>query len=84
MKPSFRIFWKKKSIARYEFVGNDQIYWVGHPILSNKKNNNIVIGALFIYKLVPVNEADKVTKILDSYNNYRQTKFFRRAGEELL
>ncbi|PLX69740.1 MAG: two-component sensor histidine kinase [Denitrovibrio sp.] len=66
---------EKKSIARYEFVGNDQIYWVGHPILSNK-NNNIVIGALFIYKLVPVNEADKVTKILDSYNNYRQTKFF--------
>lgn len=65
----------KKSIARYEFVGNDQIYWVGHPIFSNK-NNNIVIGALFIYKLVPVNEADKVTKILDSYNNYRQTKFF--------
>ncbi|ADD68140.1 integral membrane sensor signal transduction histidine kinase [Denitrovibrio acetiphilus DSM 12809] len=66
---------EKKSIARYEFVGNDQIYWVGHPIFSNK-SNNIVIGALFIYKLVPVNEADKVTKILDSYNNYRQTKFF--------
>lgn len=66
---------EKKSIARYEFVGNDQIYWVGHPIYSNK-NSNIVIGALFIYKLVPVNEADKVTKILDSYNNYRQTKFF--------
>jgi len=65
----------KKSIAKYEFVGNDQIYWVGHPIYSNK-SNNIVIGALFIYKLVPVNEADKVTKILDSYNNYRQTKFF--------
>lgn len=65
----------KKSIARYEFVGNDQIYWVGHPIYSNK-NSNIAIGALFIYKLVPVNEADKVTKILDSYNNYRQTKFF--------
>jgi len=66
---------EKKSIARYEFVGNDQLYWVGHPIYSNK-NNNIVIGALFIYKLVPVNEADKVSKILDSYNNYRQTKFF--------
>lgn len=65
----------KKSIARYEFVGNDQIYWVGHPIYSNK-NSNIVIGALFIYKLVPVNEAEKVSKILDSYNNYRQTKFF--------
>jgi two-component system nitrogen regulation sensor histidine kinase NtrY len=65
----------KKQIARYEFIGNEQIYWVGHPIYSNK-NNNIAIGALFIYKLVPVNEADKVTKILDSYNNYRQTKFF--------
>jgi len=65
----------KKSIARYEFVGSDQIYWVGHPIYSNK-SNNIIIGALFIYKLVPVNEADKVSKILDSYNNYRQTKFF--------
>ncbi|PLX65755.1 MAG: two-component sensor histidine kinase [Denitrovibrio sp.] len=65
----------KKSIARYEFMGNDQLYWVGHPIYSDK-NSNIAIGALFIYKLVPVNEADKVTKILDSYNNYRQTKFF--------
>jgi two-component system nitrogen regulation sensor histidine kinase NtrY len=65
----------KKSIARYEFVETDQFYWVGHPIYSNQ-NNNIVIGALFVYKLVPVNEAEKVTTILNSYNNYRQTKFF--------
>jgi len=65
----------KKQIARYEFIGNEQIYWVGHPVYSSK-NNNIVIGAIFVYKLVPVNEAEKVTKILDSYNNYRQTQFF--------
>ncbi|WP_022849827.1 sensor histidine kinase [Limisalsivibrio acetivorans] len=65
----------KKQVARYEFFGYDQIYWVGHPI-SSKTNENIVVGGLFLYRKVPSNEAEKVSKILDSYNNYSQVKFF--------
>ncbi len=64
-------------IARYEFEGNTQIYWVGQPVYSNKIRNK-VIGAVLIYKLVPENEAEKVAKILDSYNTYRQTKYFAK------
>ncbi|MCD8493304.1 MAG: hypothetical protein LRY51_16180 [Geovibrio sp.] len=65
----------KQRVARYEFFGYEQIYWVGHPVVS-KNNENLVLGAVFIYRKVPANEAEKVSKILDSYNNYSQTQFF--------
>lgn len=65
----------KELIARYEFEGDKQIYWVGQPVYSSK-NPEKVIGAVLIYKLVPENEAEKVANILDSYNTYRQTKYF--------
>jgi len=65
----------KQRVARYEFFGYEQIYWVGHPVVS-KSNENLVLGAVFIYRKVPANEAEQVSKILDSYNNYSQTQFF--------
>lgn len=67
----------KELIARYEFDGKDQIYWVGEPVYSSR-NQRSVIGAIIIYKHVPENEAEKVANILDSYNTYRQTKFFAK------
>lgn len=66
---------KGKQIAKYSFFENSQIYWVGQPIAS-RVNENIVVGAIFIYKTVPVTQADQVSKILDSYRNYSQIKFF--------
>ena len=66
---------KGKQIAKYSFFENSQIYWVGQPIAS-RVNENIVAGAIFIYKTVPVAQADQVSKILDSYRNYSQIKFF--------
>jgi two-component system nitrogen regulation sensor histidine kinase NtrY len=71
---------KAKQVARYDFIENEQIYWIGQPIYS-KVNDKIVIGALFIYKAVPANQAAEVTKILDSYNNYSQIKFFSQPVE---
>jgi two-component system nitrogen regulation sensor histidine kinase NtrY len=65
----------KRRVARYEFLGYEQIYWVGHPVVS-KSNENIVLGAVFIYRKVPANEAEQVARILDSYNNYSQTQYF--------
>lgn len=65
----------KQRVARYEFFGYEQIYWVGHPIYS-RGNTNKVVGAVFIYRKVPANEAEQVSKILDSYNNYSQTQYF--------
>jgi len=66
---------QKKQIARYESFGFDQVYWVGVPI-SSKRNDKLVVGALFIYNKVPMNEAEKVSKIYDSYKNYSQIKFY--------
>lgn len=64
-----------KQVAKYSFFENSQIYWVGQPVAS-RVNENIVVGAIFIYKTVPVTQADQVSKILDSYRNYSQIKFF--------
>lgn len=66
---------EKKQVARYEFFGFDQLYWVGHPIYSDN-NDNIAVGALFLYRKVPLNEAEKVSKIYDSYKAYSQIKFY--------
>lgn len=71
---------KSKQVARYDFIDDDQIYWIGQPVYS-KVNENIIIGALFIYKIVPSNQAAEVTKILDSYNNYSQMQFFSEPVE---
>jgi two-component system nitrogen regulation sensor histidine kinase NtrY len=70
----------KKQVARYDFVDDEQIYWIGQPIYS-RVNENIVIGALFVYKIVPPNQAADVSKILDSYNNYSQMQFFAKPVE---
>lgn len=69
-----------KQVARYEFIDNDQIYWIGQPIYS-KVNKKLVIGALFVYKTVPSNQAAEVTKILNSYSNYSQIKYFSKPIE---
>jgi two-component system nitrogen regulation sensor histidine kinase NtrY len=64
-----------KQIAKYTFLENSQIYWVAQPI-SSKSNEKVILGALIVYKIVPVKEAKQVAKILDSYRNYSQIKFF--------
>ncbi|MBZ4643435.1 MAG: two-component system, NtrC family, nitrogen regulation sensor histidine kinase NtrY [Deferribacteres bacterium] len=64
-----------KQIAKYSFVGNTQIYWVGAPV-SALTSENIILGAMIVYKLVPLDQAEQVSKILDSYRNYSQIKFF--------
>jgi len=64
-----------KQVAKYEFFGENQLYWVGAPI-SAKTSEKITLGALFVYKIVPPDQASKVSKIMDSYRNYSQIKFF--------
>lgn len=64
-----------KQIAKYEFFGENQIYWVGVPVAA-KTSDKIILGALFVYKIVPPDQASKVSKIMDSYRNYSQIKFF--------
>lgn len=67
-------------VAQYKFFSNDQIYWVGQPI-SSTVNDNIILGALFVYKTVPATQAEKVSRILESYNNYSQIKFYSKPIE---
>ncbi|AEI14869.1 integral membrane sensor signal transduction histidine kinase [Flexistipes sinusarabici DSM 4947] len=67
-------------VAQYKFFSNNQVYWVGQPI-SSTVNNNIILGALFVYKTVPAQQAEKVSRILESYNNYRQIKFYSKPIE---
>jgi two-component system nitrogen regulation sensor histidine kinase NtrY len=50
----------------------EQIYISGFPIFVN--NNQV--GAIFIYKKIPYNQLYKASKILESYNNYKQLKVF--------
>ncbi|MGA1845809.1 ATP-binding protein [Deferribacter abyssi] len=64
-----------KQVAKYEFFGDNQIYWVGAPV-SAKTSKKLILGALFVYKIVPPAQAQKVSKIMDSYRNYSQIKFF--------
>ncbi|MCB4204142.1 HAMP domain-containing protein [Deferribacterales bacterium Es71-Z0220] len=64
-----------KQVAKYSFIGNTQIYWVGNPV-SALTSDNIILGAMIVYKLVPLDQAEQVSKILDSYRNYSQIKFF--------
>ncbi|KAA0259170.1 HAMP domain-containing protein [Deferribacter autotrophicus] len=64
-----------KQVAKYEFFGENQIYWVGAPV-SAKTSEKVILGALFVYKIVPPAQAEKVSKIMDSYRNYSQIKFF--------
>jgi len=64
-----------KKIAKYKIFENEQIYWIGVPI-SSSVNRNVVLGTLFVYNLAPPDQAKKVNKILESYSNYRQIKFF--------
>jgi len=67
-------------VAQYKFFSNDQVYWVGQPI-SSTVNDNIILGALFVYKTVPAKQAAKVSRILESYNNYSQIKFYSKPIE---
>lgn len=67
-------------VAQYKFFSNNQVYWVGQPI-SSTVNDNIVLGALFVYKTVPAKQAEKVSRILESYNNYSQIKFYSKPIE---
>lgn len=67
-------------VAQYKFFTDDQIYWVGQPIVSTV-NSNIILGALFVYKTVPATQAEKVARILESYENYSQIKFYSKPIE---
>lgn len=67
-------------VAQYKFFTHDQIYWVGQPIASTV-NDNIVLGSLFVYKTVPATQAEKVSRILESYKNYSQIKFYSKPIE---
>ncbi len=67
-------------VAQYKFFTNDQIYWVGQPVASSV-NSNIVLGALFVYKTVPATQAEKVSRILESYENYSQIRFYSKPIE---
>lgn len=64
-----------KQVAKYSFMEDSQFYWVAQPI-SSKSNEKVILGALIVYKIVPVNQAKQVSNILDSYRNYSQIKFF--------
>lgn len=50
----------------------EQIYISGFPLFVN----NNAVGALFIYKKIPYNQLYKASKILESYDNYKQLKVF--------
>ncbi|MGC8925669.1 MAG: ATP-binding protein [Calditerrivibrio sp.] len=58
---------KKVISSEYE-----QVYISGYPLTVN----NNVVGAIFIYKKIPYNQLYKASKILESYDNYKQLKVF--------
>lgn len=58
----------KKSIL----TDQEQVYIAGEALISN--NNKV--GAIFIYKNIPYNQLAKASRILESYNNYKQLKVF--------
>ncbi|MCX8083340.1 MAG: ATP-binding protein [Calditerrivibrio sp.] len=51
---------------------SEQVYISGSPLMVN----NNVVGALFIYKRIPNNQLAKASRILTSYENYKQLKVF--------
>ncbi len=63
---------KGHSEAGHEFFGNIQLYWTGLPVEVNGR----IIGATFVYKIIPEKIADNVDVIQDARNKYRESEFF--------
>jgi two-component system nitrogen regulation sensor histidine kinase NtrY len=63
------------SLSDFFIYKDKQVYWSAVPIKSNV--SDVILGVLFTYITAPSKQAMKVNEILESYDNYKQIKFYK-------